>query len=141
MNVSHGGYGLVKTNLNVSYDYGWGSIKDGFSASASYEFLRKEHVTMTANARYTSTEVSFSESDLDGGFNPEAINLNGTHVLGQFGITSTFKTRLFGRPFMGIAMINSEWSEGGFARVSGIAMGLIMLRANANTQFCRKFLF
>ena len=36
---------------------------------------------------------------------------------------------------MAMAMINSEWDEGGFARVSGIAMGLIMLRVNRNTQF------
>ena len=37
VNVSEGGYGLVKTNLSMEYDHGFGSIQDGFSARASYE--------------------------------------------------------------------------------------------------------
>lgn len=135
VNVSEGGYGLVKTNLNMSYDHGFGAIQDGFSARASYEFFRNKKFTVTANARYSSSEVSFTDSDLSNDYNPLAINLNGTHLLGQVGLTSTIKTRIFNRPIMAMAMINSEWSEGGFARVSGIAMGLIMLRANRNTQF------
>lgn len=135
VNVSEGGYGLVKTNLNMSYDHGFGTIQDGFSARASYEFFRNKKFTVTANARYSSSEVSFTDSDLSNGYNPLAINLNGTHLLGQVGLTSTFKTRMLNYPIMAMAMINSEWDEGGFARVSGIAMGLIMLRVNRNTQF------
>ena len=135
VNVSEGGYGLVKTNFNMSYDHGFGAIQDGFSARASYEFFRNKKFTVTANARYSSSEVSFTDSDLSNGYNPLAINLNGTHLLGQVGMTSTYKTRIFNRPIMAMAMINSEWSEGGFARVSGIAMGLVMFRANKNTQF------
>ena len=135
VNVSEGGYGLVKTNLSMEYDHGFGSIQDGFSARASYEFFRNKRFTVSANARYSSCEISFGDADLSEEYNPEDINLNGTHLLGQVGFTSTFKTKFINRPIMAMAMINSEWSEGGFARVSGIAMGLIMLRANKNTQF------
>lgn len=119
----------------MSYDHGFGVIQDGFSALASYEFFRNKKFTVTANARYSSCEVSFGDSELSEGYNPCDINLDGTHLMGQVGITSTFKTTFLNRPIMAMTMINSEWSEGGFARVSGIAMGLIMLRANKNTQF------
>ena len=135
VNVSEGGYGLVKTNLNMSYDHGFGAIQDGFSARVSYEFFRNKKFTVTANARYSSSEVFFGDSDLSDGYHPTEINLNGTHLMGQVGFTSTFKTKLLNRHIMAMAMINSEWSEGGFARVSGIAMGLVMLRANRDTQF------
>ncbi|MBD5356783.1 MAG: hypothetical protein HDR88_07245 [Bacteroides sp.] len=135
VNVSEGGYGLVKTNLSIAYDHGFGTIQDGFSARVSYEAFRNNKFTLTANARYSSSEVSFNNSDLRDGFIPDKINLNGTHLLGQVGVTSTFKSRLFNKPLMAMAMLNSEWGDGGFARISGIAMGLLMLRANRTTQF------
>lgn len=135
VSVSSGGYGIIKTNMAANYDHGWGAIQDGFAARFSYEFFRNKKFTITANARYTSSEVEFKSDELDGGFNPDEINLNGTHLFGQVGLTSTFKSKLFGKPFMAMAMVNSEWSQGGFARVSGIAMGLFMLRSNRNTQF------
>lgn len=135
VSVSSGGYGIIKTNMAANYDHGWGTIQDGFAARFSYEFFRNKKFTVTANARYTSSEVEFKTDELDESFNPEEINLNGTHLFGQIGMTSTFKTRVIGKPFMAMAMANSEWSQGGFARVSGIAMGLFMLRSNPNTQF------
>lgn len=133
--ISQESYGLVKTNMNTSYSHGWGRIEDVFSARVSYEFLRTRSITLTANARYSSCEVSFIDGDLSDGYSPNEINLNGTHLLGQLGVTSTFRLKLFGKPFMGMAMLNSEWGEGGFARISGIAMGLFMIRANRDTQF------
>lgn len=134
VNVSESGYGLVKTNITVDYGHGWGAVQDCFATRVSYEFLRNKKFTVTANARYTSTEVSYTDNDLNSGFSPNEIGLNGTHIMVQAGVTSTFRTRLFGKPFAAMAMVNSEWSNG-FARVSGIAMGMIMLRANQNTQF------
>lgn len=135
VSISEGGYGMVKTNITTSYDHRWGDIQDGFSARVSYEFFRNRKFTLTANARYSSVETSFSAADLTEGFNPDEIDLNGTHLMGQVGVTSTFRTRVAGKPIMGMAMVNSEWGDGGFARISGIAMGLVMLRANRNTQF------
>ena len=135
VNVSEGGYGLLKTNMGIDYEHGWGVVDDAFSARASYQFFRNKKFTVTANARYTSTEVEFNADDLSGDFDPDEIHLNGTHLFGQTGLTSTFRTSLWGRPFMAMAMVNAEWSQGGFARVSGIAMGLLMLRANRSTQF------
>lgn len=135
VNVSQGGYGLVRTNMSVGYDRSWSTVRDCFDARVSYEFLTKRLFTLTANARYTTTATAFDASDLSGGFSPDGIGLNGTHSFGQIGITSTLRARFLGRPFLGMAMVNSEWGAGGFARVSGIAMGLIMLRANERTQF------
>lgn len=135
VNVSEGGYGILKTNIGVDYEHGWGKIDDCFSARVSYEFFRNKKFTVTANARYTSTEVSFSADDLSNGFDPDNIHLNGTHYFGQTGFTSTFQSKLWGKPFMAIAMVNAEWGQGGFARISGIAMGLLMLKASRSTQF------
>lgn len=125
--ISRESYGLVRTNMNTSYSHGWGTIEDVFTARVSYEFIRNRNFTLTANTRYSSCEVSFADGDLSDSYNPNEINLNGTHLLGQVGVTSTFRYKLFGKPFMGMAMLNSEWSEGGFARISGIAMGLFVI--------------
>lgn len=133
--ISKESYGLVKTNMNTSYSHGWGAIEDVFYARISYEFIRTRNITLTANARYSSCEVSFADVDMSDGFNPNEINLNGTHLLGQIGVTSTFRFKLFGKPFMGMAMLNTECGEGGFARISGIAMGMFMIRASRATQF------
>ena len=135
VNMSEGGYGMLKTSIGADYEYGWGATEDCFAAKISYEFFRNKNFTVTANARYTSTEISFGNGDLSNGFDPENINLNGTHIFGQTGVTSTFHSKLWGKPFMALGMANAEWSRGGFARVSGIAMGILMLRANKSTQF------
>ena len=135
VNMSEGGYGLLKTNISVNYDHGWGKIEDSFSARVSYEFYRNSKFTVAANARFSSNEVLFDANDLNESFNPKDINLNGTHLFGQTGFTSMFRSRLLGKPIMAMAMVNAEWGQGGFARVSGIVMGLVMLRANRATQF------
>ena len=135
VNVSEGGYGMVKTNLGLSYDHGFGNLQNGFSSRISYEFFKKRKFTLSANARYTSSQLSFREADLSDEFNPDIIGLNGIHVMGQIGFTASFRCKIFDKPIMAIAMLNSEWGQSGFARVSGIAMGLIMLRANKDTQF------
>ena len=135
VNVSEGGYGMVKTNIGMSYDHGFDNLKNGFSSRISYEFISRRKFTLSANARYTSSQISFSESELSNKFNPETIDLNGTHVMGQVGVTASYRGKLFNKPLMTIALLNSEWGRDGFARVSGIAMGLIMLRANRDTQF------
>ncbi len=133
--ISRENYGLVRTNMNTLYRHGWGTIEDVFSARVSYEVIRNRNISLTANARYSSCEVSFTDGDLSDSYNPNEINLNGTHLLGQVGVTSTFRFKLFGKPCMGMAMLNSEWGEGGYARISGIAMGLFMIKANRDTQF------
>ncbi len=133
--INQESYGMVKTNMNTTYSHGYGTIQDVSSAKVSYEFLRTRNITLTANARYYSCQVSFANGDLSDGYNPDEINLNGNHLVGHVGVTSTFNFKLFGKPFMGMAMLNSEWVECGFARISGIAMGLFMIRANRDTQF------
>lgn len=133
--ISEGGYGMVKTNINVSYDHNFGNITDGFGARVSYELFKNKKFTITANAKYTSATTDFQEGDLSVGFIANNIDLNGTHVMGQIGATVSYKHKLFGRPFMGLAMVGSDWGDGGFERVSATMMGLFMLRANRNTQF------
>ena len=90
---------------------------------------------MTANARYSTVDLSFDSDELSYGFNPDEINLNGTHQNGNVGITTSYNTRLFDKHFVGLLMLNSEWGQGGFCRVSGIALGMFMLRADRRTQF------
>lgn len=135
VNMSEGGYGLLNTNISADYDHGWGKMKDSFSARIAYKFYRNNKFTITANARISSNKVSFESNDLNENFNPKDINLNGTHLFGQTGVTSMFRSQVWNKPVMAMAMAHAEWGQGGFARVSGIAMGLVMLRANRTTQF------
>lgn len=135
VNVSEGGYGMVKTNISVSADHTWGAVSDGFGARVSYEAYKNKWITLSANAKYNSVKVDFDEEELSEGFSPDAIGLNDIHVMAQLGATATARTRLFGKPVMAIAMLNTEWGVGGFERISGTAMALLMLRANRNTQF------
>lgn len=133
--VSEGGYGLVRTNLSVEYEHSWGQVSDEFEARASYEFLKKRHLTLSANARYNSYTTDFDEVSFSDGFEPSAIGLNKTHIMGHAVLTATARGKLFGRPVMGLALVNTGFSPAGFDRVSGILMGLVMLRANRDTQF------
>ncbi len=135
VNVSEGGYGMVKTNISVSADHTWGAVRDGFGARVSYEAYKNQFFTLSANARYNSVKVDFDEGDLSDGYSPEDLGMNDVHIMAQLGATATVRTELFGKPLMGVAMLNTEWGVGGFERISGIVMGMIMLRANKNTQF------
>lgn len=135
VNVSSGGYGMVKTNINLQCDHAWGAVRDGFGARVSYECLKRKSFTLTANAKYNSVKVDFEPGALSGGYDPDDIGLNDIHVIWQLGATATARTRLFGKPLMGIAMINSEFGIGGYERISAIAMGLLMLRHSRDTQF------
>lgn len=133
--VSEGGYGLVRTNVTTTYDHTWGRLSDGFAARVSYEFMKKKHFTLSGNFKYTSVTTDFLSSDLDVSYNPQAIGLNGIHTMEQLGATATAKTTFLGKPFIGVAMLNSEWGIGGFNRVSATVMAMIMLKANRSTQF------
>lgn len=133
--MSREGYGMVKTNISISYGHEWGNISDGFSARASYELLSDRHSTFTANARYTSTETDFGEGDVSGDYSPDAIGVNGIHVMGQIGMTYTYRTMLGGKPIVAMGMLNGDIGAGRFQRISGIVMGLYMLRATRTTRF------
>lgn len=133
--ISEGGYGIVKTNITVTYDHTFGKVKDGFNARVSYEFVKKKHITISGNFRHSSVTADFIESDLDENFNPEEIKLNGMHTMEQIGVTATANTRLYGKPLIGLGMVNSEWGRGGFNRVSAALMAMLMLRVNKDTQF------
>ncbi len=128
-------YGMVKTNIKVSYDYTHASISDHFNARVSYEFFKNKKFTLTANANYNSLEVDFSSGDLPVGYDPQQMGMNKTHLYGQIGVSGSFRTRLFTCPFMAFGMMSADWGDRRFQRVSGIAMGLFMLRANRDTQF------
>lgn len=135
ISASEGGYGMVRTNLNLQYEHSWGEISDTFGARVSYECLKTQWLTLSANGKYNSYTVGFASNTLTEGYDPSEIELNKTHLMGQIGFTSTAKTRLFGKPLMGLAILNSDWSAGGFERISATIMGLIMLKANRSTQF------
>lgn len=135
VNVSEGGYGMVKTNITVNADHTWGSVSDGFGARVSYEAFKNKWLTVSANAKYNSVKVNFDEADLSEPLSPDDINLNDIHIMAQLGATATARTKIFGRPFMGIAMLNTDWGTGGFERISATMMGMFMLKASKSTQF------
>lgn len=55
--------------------------------------------------------------------------------MAQIGLTASFRAKLFNKPFVGVAIINSDWAAGGFAKVTSIVMGMLMIRADKDTQF------
>ena len=128
-------YGMVKTNIKVSYDYTNVSISDHFNARVSYEFFKNKKFTLTANANYNSLHADFSADDLPAEYCQQTVNMNKTHIYGSMGASASFRSQLFGRPFMAFATMSADWGDKRFQRVAGIAMGLFMLRANRNTQF------
>lgn len=127
---------LPKFNIGVSYGKDWdNSISDTYSAKIAYEVLRKQQLSIIASARYILSEASFSEAYVSHNHNPADINMNGSHDMGQVGITAIFKTKLFNRPFVGTAVVNTDWGAGGFARFYSIVAGMVMLRSDKDTQF------
>lgn len=98
-------YGMVKTNIRVSYDYTAASISDHFNARVSYEFFNNKRFTATANINYNSLQVDFPIDDLPVGYDPQQMNMNKTHLYGQFGISASFRSKLFGRPLMAYGMV------------------------------------
>lgn len=128
-------YGMVKTNMKVSYDYTNAQVSDHFNARVSYEFFKNQRFSLTANTNYNSLHTDFSTDDLPVGYDPQLMGMNKTHIYGQVGLSASFRSKLFGRPFMAFGMMSTDWGDGHFQRVSGIAMGLFMLRVNRDTQF------
>ena len=134
VNISQGGYGMVKTNIGLSYSRGFSTVRDGYDSRVSYEMVRSRAFTLTANARYSSVNVDFGDDDISEGYDPDAINLNGTHAMGTVGLTSMLYMRAFGKPLVGMAMGSCEWGAGGFAqgrRKGGIQFqcgGRVLLR-------------
>ena len=128
-------YGMVKTNIRVAYDYTHASISDHFNARVSYEFLKNQKFTLTANINYNSLQADFSNDELPTGYDPQQMNMNKTHLYGQIGVSASFRSNIFGRPFMAFGTLSADMGDRRFQRVSGIAMGMFMLRANRDTQF------
>ena len=128
-------YGMVKTNIRVAYDYTHASISDHFNARVSYEFLKNQKFTLTANINYNSLQADFSNDQLPTGYDPQQMNMNKTHLYGQIGVSASFRSNIFGRPFMAFGTLSADMGDRRFQRVSGIAMGMFMLRANRDTQF------
>lgn len=128
-------YGMVKTNIRVAYDYTDASLSDHFSARVSYEFLKNQKFTLTANLNYNSLQADFAPGVLPAGYDPEAMGMNRTHLYGQVGASATFGHWFLGRPFMAFATMSADWGDRRFQRMSGIAMAMLMLRADRNTQF------
>lgn len=85
--ISEAGYGMIKTNINASYDHTWGGISDGFSTRVSYLCLKNRMFTATVNARYSSVTADFGADGLTDGYDPGAIGLNATHLTGQLGLS------------------------------------------------------
>lgn len=128
--------GNTRWNASLSYGHDFGSaVDDSYSAMLSFEFLKAEKFSLVADARYRLFDSSFSESDISYSHSPQAIGMNGRHNVWQLGLTALLRTRLFDKPFVGVAMVNNDFGAGGYARTSSIVMGMIMLKADRNTQF------
>lgn len=135
INAGQSVYRMAKTNVSTSYEHEWGNTDNGFTAMFSHRILRDKYSTFTVNARYTSMEADFATNELSHGFHPDEIGINGNHAMGKVGITYTCHTMAGNKPVMAMAMLNSECGANKFQRISGIAMGMYMLRATKDTRF------
>lgn len=130
------GYAASKFNMGLSYGHDWKQgVSDSYSTRISYQFLTTRHVSLIVGGRYVMSDASFTEADISHSHNPDAINMNGKHSLGQLSLTATFRAELFDIPLVGAAFVNSDWAVGGFAKVSSIVMAMVMIRADKDTQF------
>ena len=128
-------YGLVKTNIALTYDHTFGPVSDHFRARESYEFLRTHGFTLTANGHFNTLRSDFDADDIEYPALPADMGMNGTHLYGQVGLSATYRTMLWNKPLVTMGVVSVDFGNRRFQRVSGMAMALIMLRANRTTQF------
>lgn len=133
--IKESDYGMIRTNINSQIEHSQTAINDHFNARVSYQCIGTRRFTLTANAQYNSFDVDLNENQLSGGYNPDDIGVNDIHITGQVGLTAQYNTRLWNKPIVGIGIMSTNWGEGGFQKVTATMMGILMLRANRDTQF------
>lgn len=133
--VAEGGQGLVKTNITSIYEHTWKGESDYFSLRGSYEFVSSKHFTLSGNMRYSIFDLKFRDNWFQQGANVTPAELNGDHHVLNAGINASFRTMLWGKPFISLAMVTSDFDKKGFRKIGGIAAGLFMLRLTRDTQF------
>lgn len=133
--VNESDYGMVRTNLALSYDRTFGSVPDNVSARVSYQIVKKPFLTFSANVRFNTLWANFDSSQLSKPLNAWDIGLDGNHTYGSFGFTATGFLPLFGKPLALLAVGNAEWSNHCFGRISGLIGGVYLFKLSKDTQF------
>lgn len=127
-------YGLVRTNLSVGYDHTFGAVPDNIQAGVSYQFIKKQWLTLSANARFNTLWSNFDDSQLSLPCDAWNIGLNGNHTYGSVGFTASAMLPLFRHVVATFVIGNAEWSNHCFGRISGIVAGVYMFKLDKDTQ-------
>ncbi|MDE5782848.1 MAG: hypothetical protein K2H97_00790 [Prevotella sp.] len=126
----------TKTSIGIEYECSGGAISDYAKVHISHELSRSRQMKLTANANYFNIlQCDFVDKDMPVGISAEQLGMNKSHQYGQFGLSGLYHHQLFGKPLMVLGMVNADWGIGRLQRVSGLAMGIIMLKTTKETQF------
>lgn len=131
----NGNMGLSGTGVEVLYNKSGGNIPDYFTARAAYQFYSNKHLAVSANARFHFMDTDFEDDATEEYGTLREMDLDGTHHVYQFGVNAVMRETLFGKPFMAIAMLTSDFSSDGFERISFMGGGVFMLTTTRETQF------
>jgi len=112
----------------------FGAVPDNVTGRMSYQFVKKPYLTFSANARFNTIWANFERSQLSEDYDPWDIGINGNHLYGSVGFTSTGFLPLFGRPLALFAVGNAEWSSHCFGRISGLFASIYMFKLTGDTQ-------
>lgn len=136
MLVAENNAGKTKAKIGVDYECAGGAISDNAKVQMSYELYRNKQIKLTANANYFNVlQCNFADEDMPVGVSAERLGMNKSHQYGQFGVSGLHNNKLFGKPLMVLGMVNADLGVGRLQRVSGLVMGIIMLKVTKDTQF------
>lgn len=97
--------------------------------NAGYSFKAARPLTLGLSARYEYVDEHVSNI-------PAAqIAWRDNHHTFRANVNAMFQSRLWGKPFVGLAYVGTDFSRWGAERVSGIGAALLMLKATRETQF------
>lgn len=127
---------LPGTGVEMSYNKTQGNITDDFTARAAYKFCSGKNFSISANARYHYMNADFSDAGSDNEVESlHGLGMDGSHNVYQLGVNALYHTKLFGKPFMAVGMITSDFSNEGFERINFMGGGVFMLTMTRKTQF------
>lgn len=132
--VGESDYGVVRTNVNASYDHTFGAVPDNFTSRISYRLLNLPFLSVTVNSRFNTLWSNLKDSQLEPEEDAWGSGLNGSHTYGSFGFTALGFLPPREHPVAVMLQVNSEYSSHCFGRISGLAGAVCLFKLTPDTQ-------
>ena len=130
------GMEIGHTGVAVTGQTTAGGTVSALSGRVSYGLKQSPVLSVAATARWQRTGVWPDDCTSAGlPLSPGDAGISGTHDVVSVGADAGVRTLMFGKPLVGFGMLRGDISPYGMERVSIMAAGILMLRADRNTQF------